>query len=214
MAYQDFTTFTETDAGGKLTVTSTKIDIANLLDSDVGKVYKDMGANHFDGNFEHLVEMYMNSATTTGYRFWAWGLANITTLQESSPGTQYLSSPLYREGATDVRVLIRDVGSQQGVFSLSQNTLYYVKIKRDEAVGTYGTAYVYVYSDSARTSLIGSNSILIANAKYDFRYLYGMTGFNAEAGTFTTSGYVQNLDIQEAAPAAAAPTTRKRHIWW
>lgn len=211
MAYQDFSTYTEDDPNAKITVTSTKIDVAALARPDAARVYKDMGSNHFAGDFEHLYEGYSGAATTDGGSWIAWAVANVTNLLSNSTDTAIFCR-WYQESSTDVRFYIGHAGGQAGVFSLNQDQLYYIKLKRDEAVGTYGTAYVYVYSDSGRTSLIGSNSVTLATAKYDFQYLYGFANMGGAAGFFFT-GYLQNLDIQEAA-AATAPTTRRRHIWW
>lgn len=199
-ATEDFTTYTENDPNSKITVTASKIDIAALARPDSARVYKDMTSAHFSGNFEHLFEGYSGSATTDGGSWLAWAVANSTSILSNSTDTSIFVR-WYQESGTDVRFYIGCAGGQAGVLSLNQNTVYYIKVKRNEAVGTFGTAYVYVYSDSGRTTLVGSNSIALVTALYDYQYIYGFANMGGAAGFFFT-GYLQNLNLQET-PAAS-----------
>lgn len=201
-AVEDFTTYTENDPNAKITVTSTKVDIAGLAEEDAARVYKDMGATHFSGNFEHLVEVYTAAAMTDGINFMSWGVSNSATMLSTSLGTG-IAGRTYQEASNDVRFYITIASVQAGVSSLNENTLYYITYKRDEAIGTYGTAYVYVYSNSSRTTLLGSNSVALVTALYDYQYVYGFANYGNSAGAFVTTAYTQNLDLQEAAPATA-----------
>ena len=80
------------------------------------------------------------------------------------------------------------------------NTDYYPKVKRDEAVGTYGTIYAYIYSDADRTSLSDTLSVAL-HEKRDFRYIYGINSLGAD-NNYVCTGYVKNLDLQEGEPTA------------
>ena len=78
MAIEDFTTYTETDEQGDLTVVAAQIDYS-IMDKDVtSHVIDDKGVNHF-GDFEHLVDVYLiavpdGGATTR--RLGVWSIAN------------------------------------------------------------------------------------------------------------------------------------------
>jgi len=76
------------------------------------------------------------------------------------------------------------------------NVSYWLEIERDEAIGTYGTFYVRIYSDSARTTLVDTLSITLHTSKKDYEYLYGAQSLDASGAGVLTS-YVQDLDLQE-----------------
>lgn len=200
---EDFTTYTITDPG-PLTVTSTKVDVATLLDSQVARVYKDMGAGHFSGDYEHLITVYCNSSTITGLCNVVWGVANVNNGDVALNGFGNDSNWLrmYEETASTASLFLQE--SDGGLTytdtntSLSLDTPYYLKCKRDESVGTYGTIYCYIYSDSGRTSLVDTLSVTLHTSKKDYQYVYAHAGWNAEAGSYSWTGYTENLDLQEA----------------
>ena len=202
MATIDYTTFTETDPSNKLTVTSTKIDAAALPEEDIAHVVLDKGAGFFDGDFEHLLEGYVDAATVNGIHSGGWGVgdhANPETTDNTKGDSLFMK--LQEESAVAIFTASEHDNSNtyQDTVSVNKDTLYYLKIVRDEAVGTYGTLYVYVYSDSGRTTLVDTASLALHTSKKDFRYLYGWLNYANEVGAYTFTGYVQNLDIQEAA---------------
>ena len=57
MALEDFTTYTEVDTAGRLTVTSDTITIENLDRDEDSYIYADKGADFFDGDYEHLLQL-------------------------------------------------------------------------------------------------------------------------------------------------------------
>lgn len=207
MAVVDFTTFTEVDPGTKIAVTSTKIDVTTMLDSDSARVYKDYGAGYFSGDFEHLITVYCNSSTVTGLANLVWAMSNATTEGVATATTPRIALRMYEETASSASLFFteaNDGGSSTDTnVSLSLNTPYYLKIKRDEAVGTYGTAYVYIYSDSGRTTLVDTLTVTLSGtATRDYRYLYAYAGWGSEVGSYSWTGYTENLDLQEAAATA------------
>jgi len=81
---------------------------------------------------------------------------------------------------------------------ISKNKLYYMRIVRDENVGTYGTMYVYIYTNSERTEEyeLVSHTITLHSSKKDFRYLYITSNDNAAGDdTDIITGYFENLNI-------------------
>lgn len=200
MAIEDFTTYTEVDTSSTITITSTKIDVAAIPESDDDFVYSDKTADHFDGDFTHQVEVYLNSTTANGIHASIWALSNSITAVSTDIGTG-ISCRAYDEG--ELRLTASHSGAQDVVTGLSLNTLYYLEIERDEAVGTYGTLYVRIYSDSDRTILVDTATQALQTALYDYRYVYGFMNYGNEAGSYTWTGYSQNLDLQEGAAGPA-----------
>lgn len=195
MAIVDFTTGTEVDPGSKITVSSTKTDWAACATNSVSMVYKDYGSAYFAGDYEHLWEAYLDSGTTNGDGAVNWGLANVTTLNFGST-VDYHAVLVSDEGS--FWCFLREYSTtvyQDYDTGMSYGTLYYMKTKRDEAVGTYGTLYNYVYSDSGRTTLVHSQTITL-HENADFQYLYSFSAKGSAGGTLT--GYTQNFDLQEA----------------
>src|SRR5512139_3791753 len=55
MAYEDWTSWTEVDADGDLTVAANQITVATLTNDD-SCVYKLYGTNYFTGQFSHKLD--------------------------------------------------------------------------------------------------------------------------------------------------------------
>lgn len=197
MAYQDLSTYIETDPTSKLAVTETRCTMSALETNAVAYVYKDFGANHFDGNFEHLIEV--NISGGNGYEHnGLWSLTQNIAVYTSCNNA--LSVRFAYAGANRYLHLAERNGGSQYLNSyqfLTLDTTYYLKIKRDEAVGTYGTLYCYIYSNSDRTALVTTLSIAL-HAKNDFQYLYCAQTYGS--GSSYVSGYSQNFDLQENIP--------------
>lgn len=197
----------QSDPGGFLTVTSTKVAFDALDRNNDTYFYRDMGANHFDGDYEHLLQTLKSGYVDAGLAY-VWVLANevddwfgLLVGDKDALGLWwYYNSRLY------IREL--DGGAEYSDYaSLSQGTLYYVELERDEAVGTYGTIYAYIctgdYWDDGGTQ-IDTISVALNTSKKDFRYIYSINSLNDGDNTKTITGYMQNLDLQEA--GVSAPT--------
>lgn len=213
---EDFTTYTEVDVGADITVTSTKIDSVANATQDNNYVYKDMTASHFSGNYSHDFEYYLNSSTSAGQRGNVWGMANAIGDHDSlqTGGNSYNVAVIGNEAA-DTRLRIYDSHNgteaqdvDTATAASTRNVLVYATVERDESVGTYGTVYFYHYSDSGRTSLIYTQSVLVQTATKDYRYIYGqMNDGRTQAGTWT--GYTQNLELNEG--GASGPANLKSY---
>lgn len=214
-AYEDFSTYTEADANSRLTVTSSKVTWTNFSRYDTDHyVYKDYGSNHFNGDFEHLLSMQITGYSGDYGYAGAWAMANVVDdwsgLQGASESGLFVHQQHNTGTANAMACREVDSGSyyDSSYYSISLNTYYYLKIKRDESVGTYGTLYTYIYSDSSRTTLLTTLSVALHSNKKDFRYLYGFQGGGwSDLSGRLISGFSENLDIQESSPA---PTTEER----
>jgi hypothetical protein len=197
-ANEDFTTYTEVDAASDLTVTSAKVDVSSMAINVESYVYYDKGVNHFAGDFEHLTEIYIDSATAFGAYCYHWMLAN--TIDDAkgikdSATEDALAVFWYREpGNYYIRLQeIVDATNQSDSYTCSADTLYYLKIKRTEGSPSY--LYCYIYSDASRETLVDTLTLTLT-ADLDLRYIYSICSYNA-ATTNPATGYSQNFNLQE-----------------
>ena len=200
---EDLTTYTEVDPDSKLTVTAAKVAAAGLERGVSSYVYKDKGAAHFNGDFEHKCEITCASVSGLGIMY-PWALANAINDINSidvAGGDALLAWDLY---GTNIRIGEVVAGTRyDDEYTLAgTGTKYYLRIKRDESVGTYGTLYCYIatgnYDDEGGT--LEDTLALGLHEKEDFRYAYAASSYGAGTGTFT--GDAENLDLQEGAPPA------------
>jgi hypothetical protein len=200
---EDYTAYTETDPNSRYTVTVNNIDVAGLLRNEDAWVVDDKGINHFDADFEHLVDAEFLSGTSGGL-VTAWMVADaINDINGllSDAGESYLAVWGTAVGAVPVIRVIEVVGTSLyfDSYIVSYNTPYYLRIKRDESIGTYGQIQCFIYSDSARTILVYT-LVLALHAKNDFRYIYGVNSGN-KGTTESITATISNLDLQEAVSA-------------
>lgn len=203
---EDFTTYTEYDEGNDITVTTDRLTLTNLdTDADTFWVYDDKGAAHFDADFEHLEKVYLSS-TATNCHCVHWMLANdvgdLKDIKDASGSC--LAAFWYDSGSELILAYEVDAGTAYSDASsaLSLSTVYYLEIERDEAVGTYGTLYIRIattdyYGNGG--NLVDTLSVALHTAKRDFRYVYGVTGYDSGVSRLVT-GYVELLDLQEVTP--------------
>lgn len=209
MALENFTTYTEVDPNSRIAKTSTKVTWTLLQRDEDAYVYKDKGADYFDGDFTHLLAIRLTAGDTSGF-VKCWCLANLV---DDAKGIEdvsgdYLAIYIKKSFANTMAVEECDGGSLTALstgstYELELNTTYYLKVIRDESVGTYGTIYLYIYSDSARTTLLATQSITLNTSKKDFRYIYACQSYNA-ASSEAQSAYTENLNIFKADAGYAA----------
>jgi len=198
---EDFTTYTEVDSGTYLSQTAARSTWTNVPTDEANYVYYDKGANHFDGDFEHLGDGYCDHISGGSYG-WApfYAVANMIGTRYDvryAPSTALLAAFYIGGGTTYYIYTVEDDSATSigSAITISVDTQYWFTIKRDEAVGDYGTFYCYIYDDSDRTNLIGTSTRAIINSKKDYRYIYSCQTWGANA--YTASGWHQNLDLQE-----------------
>lgn len=200
---EDFTGYTVADdPNSRLSQTATRSTFTAIQTDDDCFLYKDKGVGHFNGDYEHLFDV--NLSVADAYEeFQLWALTNVLKdrydLENAGEDEHAVLLNNYTASKFRPRVmeilagaLSSDNGAQRDLGT------YYLKVKRDEAVGANGTLYCYTYSDAARTDLLETLSIALSE-KEDFRYImmpqaYGTIGDGAK----TATGYCENLDLQEA----------------
>jgi len=213
---EDYTGYTEVDPESSFSVAQNTITATNLGNDSNGYIYKDKGVDHFDGDFEHLVEFNCTSIDLGG-KVGLWAVANaLDEYTGLRANNTMLAVRLFCATGPVRRILLESAylgsNSNDTYNGLSLSTDYYLKIKRDESVGTYGTIYCYIYSDSDRTTLVDTLSVTIASIKEDYRYIYAALGSDDSSPTEEADLTISNLDLQEGGGPAAVTRCRIVHV--
>ncbi len=203
---EGFTAFTETDPNSRIAVTSTKVTWTDLTRNEDAYVYLDKTAGYFDGDFTHFSTVSLTAGATNGFVF-CWALANIVDdikgIDDASG--DYLGIYLKVGSASSRRIGLEECdggtlyGAAEGAFEIEFGTTYYLNVVRDESVGTYGTLYLYTYSDFDRTTLVDTQTITLHSSKKDFRYVYACASYNSATGEASTA-YTEDLQLVGTTP--------------
>ena len=202
-AIQDYSTYHKDDGGGTEFIGTFTIDVlmfgsiyTTALDTDTNtRIYKDFGASYFSSDFECSLILKITSASTATSNIYPWAMSNsagnIGTLRASNTDLHYLK---WSNGTLILGQRNDAVDTTDTSVALSLNTLYYLRIVRDEEVGTYGTLYCHIYTDPEYTILIDTLVVTLTENK-DWQYLYAMSGEGNGAGGDSISGSIQCLRI-------------------
>ena len=202
MAIEDFTTYTEVDEGNDITVIAAKITFLNLPANVSSYVYKDKDVDHFDGDFTHTLAYTVTGVSAGAGAVHFWGLANdvdnFKALQDA--GLSHLRLQTSRTAAAEQTYLVEKDGFDSYSDFANHGSVddkHWFRVVRDEAVGTYGTLYCYIYNDEEMTDLLDTISVALHSSKKDYRYIYGLSSHDIGSG-IEIDGDVENLDLQEA----------------
>ena len=213
MAVENFLTYPEVDPNSRITVTSSRVTWASLDRNETAYVASDKGTDFFDGDFVHLLtaSMTSNSGSSTVY---GWALTNTldSLYAIDAASGDYLGLNYYGYSATRQLVLAECDGGAvyaSNAYSITLTTVYYVKIVRDEAVGTYGTLYCYIYSDSARTTLLATLTLTLHTSKKDFRYVHAVNSWDSSETPHIQSGYTEHLTIEGGGASVLPEVTQQ-----
>lgn len=224
---ENFQTYQEVDPNSKITITSSRISWTNINSNEDAYVYYDKGVDYFAADFVHLLTINISAAESGASQGAFWALTNalndLKGIYDAAGSALYLDF-VYPASPAELRISIREMDS--GVlygssnYVLTASTVYYVKIVRDESVGTFGTLYCYVYSNAARTTLLATLSVALHTSKKDFRYVHGIITWN-DTTIKQWTGYSEDLSFQATdnpdtsttpvvtteTPTSIAPTT-------
>lgn len=192
---QTYTGYSETDTSTRLTVAATTLTIADLDTDEDMRLIKDFTASYFSGDFEHTLKI--NVTTGTGAEAcYVWALTNSVANPIGSLITAN-TDLLALEWLNGTLVLIErnsTVSTTDTSSSLSLSTNYYLRVVRDEAVGTYGTLYCYIYTDPEYTTIVDTLTVTLTETN-DWRYLWGCSSVGDGAGSTAFSGTIANLSL-------------------
>jgi len=190
---QDYTGYTEKDTATVLTVAASTITVASLDSDEEVYVTYDFTASYFSEDFEHTLN-FECTATTGSEICYLWAMCD--TVDEIgaliTADTDLLT--VYWTNAT--LTLLEQNGASgtddSSAAALSEDTTYYLRIVRDESVGTYGTLYCYIYTDPSYMTLVDKLTVTLTEKK-NFRYLYAVSGQGDGGGGVAWSGTINDL---------------------
>lgn len=198
MANEDFTTYTEVDAGGFLSQTASKSTFT-LLTRVVGVyLYKDKTAGFFAGAFNHDLEFQITNIDS-GASLWA--LTNF--LEERQASITNSHHQVYFVFGGDQNIYLEEnYGGTEYYTTVSngtysQSTTYYCRIVYDPGASANGTLYLYVFANATdrgnNANVLGSASLAL-HAALSHRYIMAPQSVNDGSGQ-DGSGFIENLDL-------------------
>ena len=184
--------YTEVDPQSKLTLAAARVTWANG-NTDTTYISKDYGANHFTGNFRHTFDFRLSSKTG-GNGHMLWALSNYLGDAYWDRGSSN-SLGVFFYGANGIMIAECAGGTFAStyptVFQPEVDTTYYCTVRRDTSVGTYGTVYLDIYSDAAKTTSVSSTSYAMTSS-VNYRYLMSVWTYGS---TLNGAGYVENIRV-------------------
>jgi len=193
----------ETDPNGKFSVSVNSILATNLIENEEAYIFKDYGADYFNGDLIHEVDINVASATGSAIAG-VWAVTNdVDDFNNIANGPQVTVTAYKDPDSISFTLRNNSAGTQNSISGLSYNTNYYLTIERDHDAGysSAGRSAIYVYSDAARTILVGTSNKLTGftfvdlTAQISLQYL-GATGSHYQASETDTLTYtISNLTL-------------------
>ncbi len=224
---EDFTDgYTEVDQASDITITADKVDWSSCNNGTTSRVYKDMGANYFDRDFEHRfkTQIHSSGSTTWGVNF-VYALGNRPTEDvhdwqgddDGGSGTEDFIAVKQRKASTyyGYYFYVYEGGSKTGrsvYVEVSANTTYFISIVRDWDGGANGVGqyafYVCTgnYYGESGSSTVGSGTVDASKLKY-FRYVFPFVSYGSSNPAYMTDGYTEDLQLfpDEEEPPSGNP---------
>ena len=194
---EDYTTYTEVDTAGELTVIANRITFTGLAIDEAVSVGKDFGVDYF-GDFVHKFKLHVEELTdnASGQKgtFNAYSLCDTelyTTIPINSSG-HGLVIYVARAGVYSLTLLDVGAGTQDQYVTPTPPYDLWFEVER---VGTTVTAKIY--SDAFSTLV---DTLTLIGENITFRYLGALGGWEqGGADPDTATGYVEDLDLDAAA---------------
>lgn len=188
VSYEDFTTYTKLDPNGHITVTSSRVSFSLWRNEDStsgARVFKDKGANYFNGNFTHKFTLHSPTLGNGNGETVVYVLGN-----EVGDFQTWATHTLWIQITDDntYTCYLRIINVQTSAYlTLASNTIYYVTVIRSGL-----TVTMNVYSDAARTVLFATRSVTDANP-ISARYVYVCSDEGTDTNSAVANVYVENL---------------------
>lgn len=201
-----FSTMTEYDPGSKIAVSTSNFSVVSFGMQNVGYLYTDMGSSYYSGDFLFQTSINVTSQSASGQA------GAIMNLMNDEPDSSFIMYDEVNNSVAYDYIGIRthahnsdtslfylflwerrseDTSGYQSSNTdyLDVNTEYYLDYYRDVSAGTYGTLYLDVYSDEARTTLVDSISLAL-HENNNWQYFVPFLGWG-----HTPSGYQQTYEV-------------------
>jgi len=191
---EDYTTYTEVDAEGDLTVAENTITVASMRQDVLSYVAKDKGAGAL-GDVDHLVSFTFG--TYDNYAFICfWAITNSSSYCHKDRDTNNvgISAFAFRyDSGGGYRIALKDhTNDSEDYYVRGASTTSYMEIER---AGTSGT--LDIYTDAERTNLLDTLSITCGAQTYQY-VMAGTAGHTTWQPNVVASGTIFDLDLQEA----------------
>ncbi len=193
----DLTTFTETDPNSRLAIDSSKqITITNLTSNEEAYIYKTVTSRSTGTiEFDAIRTSGDNKITCVGVS------SQIDDCNGSTDGAWMI----WRWGGF-FRGLRGDNTQTADIGAMTQDgaTTYYMRVKYDGTNATF-----YVYSNAARTTLVGSQSFTFSSS---FTYLYAASSYN-DSSAATINDTIRNFHLKSytaTEPVVASPASEEK----
>lgn len=207
---QAFTGYTEVDTPARLTIATSSITMATLDDDEEVYCYKDFTSNYFSGDYEHTFK-FIATAQTGSEICYLWGLSNDNsqTIGKQITANIDLHTLAWNNGEFVLIERNATVSTSDTTSGASLNTYYYIRVVRDENVGTYGTLYAYIYTDDQYTELFDTLVVTLTENK-DFQYVIMASGKGDGGGSTAFSGVISDMAMDSYAYTLGNMRTRIR----
>ncbi len=182
---EDFTTYDYSDTGGDLTITADRITV-DTLPRNLETYVRD--AHTISGDFEHW--LYYSCGTFGANARIVWWAVSGEYATWYNFYDNYEGIGVYCTGAAHNLVLY-DFASRTYDGAGAQSTGYLIV----DRTGT--TATCKLYSDTWGGTLVDTLTLSCPTDSYT--HVFGLANYGGGSGA-ETSGYVEHLDLQEAAP--------------
>lgn len=201
---EDFDTWTEVDAGSDITVSGNNTSWIGARHEHIGYVYKDLGSNQTESlraTFMFSMDTGTDDAGLIAHFGVSSGIGGMTELEDAGEtgfwfSTRKVANPTpYQRGS--VKEYADGSSSMSVETGISLDGEYYATVLFDRNVSDNGTVYYWIYTDSARTDLQGSGSVVMSK-ELEYRYIYAMATNNNPvygAGNYDHDGQTEGMEI-------------------
>ena len=196
---RDYTTATVLGTTANIAITPYQLTYTGFDRNNDVRLTWDDGVGFWNGDITVDVDHYSNSSSDTN------GICTIVDLSKNYTAGNVGSSPTPQDSihlyiaatATNANIVLQeyDGGTRYSTTYLtSLDTDLYLRLRVVRGVGSFGTVYLDLYSDSARTSLTTTLSITLHSSVKDYRYVYAAlshhSGTTGNAFDGTTSNFI------------------------
>lgn len=197
--FEDWSGYVESDASNRISTTTTRVTFDGIARNEDAWLSKDFNPVFgVDTDFEIALD-YEVTTDADGTSFFQ--LANVQDDADFIQTNSLSISIRLQANVTLLECLSNSCATDTGTWTAGV-TDYFVW-ERDIDASVDGTMYLFIYTDSARTSLRDTLIVVLSTNRgaSAFRYLHAINTFNNGEGG-TQIGFVENVDL---APATATP---------
>jgi hypothetical protein len=205
--------YTEVDPNNRFTISGAgnkRVDVSGLTRNEDAYFWRSHGAGFWSGDFEIICIAKMDNSGSPAFIApiaITNDLDDILGLINNNKDALYIT--LARSGAGDFLQIVEVDGgttyadTESGI---DNSKIFIITFERDEAIGTYGTIYMFVREGAV---LLYTKSVALHTSKKDFQNT--MVGVSLNNGTDVApnwNGYITDIDLQLAVAANKFPLSQ------